>query len=114
MQSEKAQRPPFLGAEHWRQTVAIVSSICLPLLIFLGILWNDHSQVARNADDIARLTSSSSAHEKQLTRIEDRIDGMSSTETTLGTKLDTLSGGVNQLTLAVQKLTDLLPDRKAR
>ncbi|HEV2171825.1 MAG TPA: hypothetical protein VGR40_12800, partial [Candidatus Binatus sp.] len=100
--------------EHWRQTLTIITSICLPLLIFLGILWNDHSQVARNADDISRLVSTSAAHEKQITRIEDRIEGMSSTESTLGTKLDTLSGGVNQLTLAVQKLTDLLPERKAR
>ena len=115
MQSpEKIARPPFLGAEHWRQTLAIVSTICLPLLIFLGILWNDHSQVARNADDIAKLVSAVNTHEKQITRMEDRIDGMTSTETTLGTKLDTLSGGVNQLTLAVQKLTDLLPERKDR
>lgn len=110
--SERIRRPPFLGPEHWRQVATIVIPVLIPLLVFLGVLWGDHAQTARNSQDIASLLAAQARHEHRLTVIEDKIGGMSVTEMSLGSKLDTLDGSVNQLTLAVQKLTDLLPERR--
>lgn len=122
---QTADKRPFLGQEHWRQTLAIVVPILLFLLPSLVILVNDHFQVQRNASDLTLEREARQDYEKRddvwrgeiekrLTRQEDKMDGVSSNEITLGTKLDVLGGSVNNLTLAVQKLTDLLPERKGR
>lgn len=122
---QPSERTPFLGPEHWRQTLAIVVPVLLALAGFFGMWWTDHAQLARNTEDIKIEQSARADYErrtetrhaetdKRLTRLEDKTDGMSSNELTLGTKLDVLGGSVNQLTLAVQKLTDLLPEPRTR
>ena len=124
MQSERTTKAPFLGAENWRQTIAIVVSILIVLLPSLGILVSDHYQIQRNTTDIVveqtnrhederRDEAWKSDTEKRMDHVEDKADSTFSIVTTLSNKLDILSEAMTQLTLAVQKATLLSGDRKS-
>jgi len=105
---------PFLGPEHWRQTLAIIGTLGLPMLAFLAMFWADHNQLARNTEDLRSMIAAQTALDRRLTIAEGQITVVAANGAQLGGKMQILTDAVNQLTLGVQKLTDLLPESRHR
>jgi len=111
-------RRPFLEPKDWRQTAVGSIPAIIGILVFLGYVWSDHTQLAANTAAIGALQQRLDTQISVLgSRVEDLRNNITVIQTRdlagdqtisrLGTQVDHLQGAVTDLTLVVKGLTDL-------
>ena len=105
-------KAPFLTPEHRRQTivVSVVASIpsILALIVFLGVVWADHTTLAALYPQVGVIESKVNDLDHRLTVRETRGIETDHAIAQLTDQTEKLRSSVTDLTVVAQKLTDFI------
>lgn len=126
----KNESEPLLTREHWRQTALTAAATIVPILLAaIPGLWilsgavnstrqlTELHQIAivdlrqRLGDLNQRSIANDAALEHRMTILETQAISEDQQTKALITQIDNLHASVNNLTIAVTRLTDLLPEK---
>jgi hypothetical protein len=111
--AEDSRRGPFSG-EHWGQLGSI--AVMIVVAVIGGAAWIINTVNASGATALAAINAQAAIFAKQQAEIEHRVTTLEAqqidearTADRLATQLEQLRGTEGDLTMAVQRLNDLLP-----